>query len=66
LANSEPRGEYVLVLSAAEPPAEVTDEFLRAELSEEMEAGATQRDAAAAVSERHGVPRNRVKKLASY
>lgn len=62
----EPRGEFVLVLAPAEPPAEVTDEVLRAALSDEMEAGASQRDAAVTVSERHGVPRNRVKKLASY
>jgi 16S rRNA (cytidine1402-2'-O)-methyltransferase len=58
-----PRGEYVVVLEGAPPAAEVDDDALRAELSAELAAGATRRDAAAAVARRHGVAPNRVKRL---
>ena len=53
-----PRGEYVVVLAGAEPAAvDVDDDGIRAALREELAAGATRKDAAAAVSARLGVPR---------
>jgi 16S rRNA (cytidine1402-2'-O)-methyltransferase len=58
-----PRGEYVLVLEGASPPEPPSDEQLTAALDAELAAGATRRDAAAAVAERFGVPANRVKRL---
>ena len=59
----EPRGEYVVVVEGAAPPAEVDDDHLVAALAAELDAGATRRDAAASVSERYGVAPNRVKRL---
>jgi len=58
-----PRGEYVVVLDGAAPPAEVDDDALRRELVAELDGGATRRDAATAVARRHGVAPNRVKRL---
>ncbi len=66
LEHTPPRGEYVLVVARAEPPAEVADDVLLSELESEIAAGATHKDAATSVSLRHGVARNRVKKLISY
>lgn len=66
LAHSErvePRGEYVIVLAGAGPPAEVTDDELRRALDAEVVGGASRRDAAAAVATRFGVAPNRVKRL---
>jgi 16S rRNA (cytidine1402-2'-O)-methyltransferase len=54
----EPRGEYVIVVAGA--PAEqpvVDDDTVRAALREEFAAGASRRDAAAAVARKLGVPR---------
>jgi len=59
----EPRGEYVVVLEGAPPPPEADDDDLRAAVDAELAAGASRRDAAAAVAERFGVPPNRVKRL---
>lgn len=58
-----PRGEYVVVLDGAAPPAEVDDDALRDELAAELDTGATRRDAAATVARRYGVAPNRVKRL---
>jgi 16S rRNA (cytidine1402-2'-O)-methyltransferase len=58
-----PRGEYVVVLDGAAPPVEVDDEQLVAALDVELAAGASRRDAAAAVADRFGVAPNRVKRL---
>jgi 16S rRNA (cytidine1402-2'-O)-methyltransferase len=60
---SEPRGEHVVVIEGDEPPAEVGDDTLRADLEAELRSGSTRRDAAAAVALRHGVAPNRVKRL---
>jgi 16S rRNA (cytidine1402-2'-O)-methyltransferase len=54
----EPRGEYVIVLAgrptAADPP---DDDAIRAVLQTQLDAGATRRDAAAAVAAQLGVPK---------
>ncbi len=62
-AGIEPRGEYVVVLDGAPPPPAATDDALRSALDAELAAGATRRDAAAAVADRFGVAPNRVKRL---
>lgn len=58
-----PRGEYVVVVEGAAPPAEVDDDLLVEALASALGAGATRRDAAASVAQRYGVPPNRVKRL---
>lgn len=55
-----PRGEFVVVLGGAEPPPEVTDDELRAALAHQRAAGASNRDAVGAVSERFAVAKRRV------
>jgi 16S rRNA (cytidine1402-2'-O)-methyltransferase len=52
-----PKGEIVVVLAPATPQPP-SDDQIRAELQRELEAGATTRDAAAAVAERLGISRN--------
>jgi 16S rRNA (cytidine1402-2'-O)-methyltransferase len=59
----EPRGEYVVVVEGAAPPAEVGDDELVDALDVALAAGTSRRDAAAAVAERFGVAPNRVKRL---
>lgn len=62
----EPRGEYVIVLDGARPDATVVDDdTIRAALRDELAAGATRKDAAAAVSARLGVPRKTAYALAT-
>lgn len=61
-----PRGEYVLVVAGAEPPAAADDEALREALAVERAAGRSTRDAVAAVAELFGVPRRRVYDLAVH
>ncbi|HEU5083505.1 MAG TPA: 16S rRNA (cytidine(1402)-2'-O)-methyltransferase [Acidimicrobiales bacterium] len=61
---SEPKGEFVIVLGGAEPPAEATDAELRAALDAELAGGASTRDAVTAVVARYGVPKRRVYDLA--
>jgi 16S rRNA (cytidine1402-2'-O)-methyltransferase len=63
LRRHPPRGEFVVVLDGAPPPDPPSDDELRVALDDELAAGATRRDAAAAVAERFGVPANRVKRL---
>jgi 16S rRNA (cytidine1402-2'-O)-methyltransferase len=62
----EPRGEYVIVLaghsSAAEPP---DDDTIRSALQARLDAGATRRDAAAAVAGELGVPKRTAYALAT-
>lgn len=58
-----PRGEYVIVIEGSVDPEDVADEALLVALSEMIEAGASRRDAAAAVASRFGVAPNRVKAL---
>ena len=59
-----PRGEYVVVLAGAPPGAPVTDDALRAALSELKAAGSTNRDAVDEVAARFGASRRRVYALA--
>lgn len=64
-ATHEPRGEFVIVLGGAEPPAETTDDALVDALSAAREQGMSTRDAVAAVTERYGVSKRRVYDLAT-
>jgi 16S rRNA (cytidine1402-2'-O)-methyltransferase len=63
--EAEPRGEHVVVLDGAPPPAEVDDEAILDALRRARGAGATTRDAATDVAEALGVPRRRVYALAT-
>jgi 16S rRNA (cytidine1402-2'-O)-methyltransferase len=65
VAAHEPRGEFVVVLGGGEPPAEATDDELRAALAHELAAGASTRDAVAAVARELGAPKRRVYRLAT-
>lgn len=65
VAETEPRGEYVLVLDGAPAPAEVTDDAIRAALEAARSGGASTRDAVAMVMERLGVAKRRVYDLAT-
>jgi 16S rRNA (cytidine1402-2'-O)-methyltransferase len=62
----DPRGEYVIVLagraSTGEPP---DDDTIRTALQAQLDAGATRRDAAAAVAEQLGVPKRTAYALAT-
>jgi 16S rRNA (cytidine1402-2'-O)-methyltransferase len=62
---AEPRGELVLVLDGAGEAAEPTDDELLDALASERAAGATVRDAAAAIAGRLGVSKRRVYDLAT-
>jgi 16S rRNA (cytidine1402-2'-O)-methyltransferase len=59
-----PRGEYVIVLEGARPPAPATDDDIIEALRHEMAAGASKRDAAARVAAMLGAPKRRVYELA--
>jgi 16S rRNA (cytidine1402-2'-O)-methyltransferase len=61
---SEPRGELVLVLEGAPPPPAVDTEGIEAALTEEMNDGASARDAAVTVARALGVPKRRAYELA--
>jgi len=63
-AEGAPRGEMVVVVGGAPEPVDADDEDLRAALAAELAAGATRRDAVAAVAARLGAPRRRVYDLA--
>ena len=60
----EPRGEHVLVVDGAPPPAGVDDEQIVAAIDERLAAGASRRDAVAEVAHGLGVARRRVYDLA--
>ena len=64
LGVHEPRGEFVVVLAGGTPPAEATDDELRAALAVERQAGASTRDAVATVASAFGVPKRRVYNVA--
>lgn len=57
VAEQEPRGEVVLVLDGAPPPAAASDDEVARALRAELEAGASARDAAATVAAQLGVPK---------
>ena len=62
--GSEPRGELVLVLDGAPPPPAVDAHRIEAALTEELNDGASARDAAATVAHDLGVPKRRAYELA--
>ena len=62
----EPRGEYVIVLAGRASPAEPPDDdTIRRALKSQLDAGATRRDAAAAVAGQLGVPKRTAYALAT-
>lgn len=65
VAEQAPRGEHVLVLDGAPPPAEVDDDAIRAALDAARAGGASNRDAVDEVSGALGVARRRVYGLAT-
>lgn len=60
----EPRGEYVLILEGAKPPAPPTDDELNQALRDELNGGASKKDAAARVAAKYGAPKRKVYELA--
>jgi len=61
---TEPRGELVLVLDGAPPPPAVDVAQVEAALADELRAGASARDAAAAVAQGLGIPKRQAYELA--
>lgn len=64
-ANNDPRGEYVIVIDAAAPAGEVTDDQILARLRDALAQGASTKDASADVAKALHVGRNRVYRLAT-
>ena len=64
VALTEPRGEYVIILEPAKPPAPPTDEELVAAIKAEIAKGVSRKDSAARVSARFGVAKRHVYELA--
>jgi 16S rRNA (cytidine1402-2'-O)-methyltransferase len=64
VAKKEPRGEYVIILEPAKPPAPPTDEELLAAIRAEIAKGVSRKDSAARVSARFGVAKRTVYELA--
>ncbi len=64
LFDESPKGEVVLVLEGAPPPAEVDDERIQVVLDEARAGGASTRDAADEAARRLGVSRRRAYRLA--
>ncbi len=64
LAETDPRGEYVIVLDGAGESAEITDDVLSIQLRERLEGGASRRDAVAEVMASTGASKRRVYDLA--
>jgi 16S rRNA (cytidine1402-2'-O)-methyltransferase len=62
--SEEPRGEYVLILEGAKPPAPPTDEELNQALRDELNSGASKKDAASRVAAKFGAPKRKVYELA--
>ena len=61
-----PRGEYVVIVDGAPPPADATDDELLAALADAVAAGRSTRDATALVAGRFGVSKRRVYDLATH
>ena len=61
---AEPRGEYVIMLAGALPPAPPTDDELAAAVRDEITKGASKKDAAARVATKYGVANRRVYEIA--
>ncbi|CAB4869965.1 unannotated protein [freshwater metagenome] len=65
MADTEPRGEYVIVVGpGGEAEVVIDDATLLSAVSAEMASGASLRDASASVAEMHAVPKRRVYELA--
>ena len=64
VAATEPRGEYVIIIEPAKPPAPPTDEELVAAIKAEIAKGVSRKDSAARVSARFGVAKRTVYELA--
>ena len=62
--TTEPRGEYVVMLEGARPPAPPTDEELSDALRAELTKGLSRKDSAARVAAKYGVAKRRVYELA--
>lgn len=62
--SEEPRGEYVIILEGAKPPAPPTDDELNQALRDELNAGASKKDAASRVAAKFGAPKRKVYELA--
>jgi len=62
--TTEPRGEYVVMLEGAKPPAPPTDEELNSALREELNKGTSRKDSASRVAAKYGVAKRRVYELA--
>jgi 16S rRNA (cytidine1402-2'-O)-methyltransferase len=62
--SEEPRGEYVLILEGAKPPAPPTDDELNQALRDELNSGASKKDAASRVAAKFGAPKRKVYELA--
>jgi 16S rRNA (cytidine1402-2'-O)-methyltransferase len=65
VGSNEPRGEFVLVVEGAVPPAEATDDDVIAALRLAVADGLSTRDAAAEVAGELGLPKRRVYALAT-
>ena len=63
-AATEPRGEFVIILEPAKPPAPPTNEELVEAIRSEMNKGVSRKDSAARVSARFGVAKRHVYELA--
>ena len=64
VAATEPRGEYVIIIEPAKPPAPPTNEELVAAIKAEIAKGVSRKDSAARVSARFGVAKRTVYELA--
>ena len=64
VANTEPRGDYVIIIEPAKPPAPPTNEELLAAIRAEIAKGVSRKDSAARVSARFGVAKRTVYELA--
>ncbi|MCU1451179.1 MAG: hypothetical protein JWP02_3349 [Acidimicrobiales bacterium] len=65
LSEKEPRGEYVLVLGGAGPPAEATDDDIEAALRARLDDGEDKKTATATVARELGVAKRRVYEIAT-
>lgn len=62
--TTEPRGEYVLILEGAKPPAPPTDDEINDALRDELKNGSSKKDAAAKVAAKYGIHKRHVYELA--
>ena len=63
-STTEPRGEFVIILEPAKPPAPPTDEELVEAIRAEIAKGVSRKDSAARVSARFGIAKRHVYELA--